>query len=121
MSDQQEPESHLGHYRTLDGKTLFVYARTNQQKVLIVSADCIGLLKKGCVLMTPDEEFILAFSYDIEETNSQAVSMMECTGNSIDGELMKFIIKDGAKPRRKKKAKNEKAGTERTDRSTSGA
>jgi hypothetical protein len=114
--DNNLPESHLGNFRTMQGKTLFVYARTNQQKILIVSPDCIGMLKKGCVLMTPDEEFVLAFSYDIEETNAQATAMMECTGNTIDGEIMKFIIKDGARPKRKKKKTDAKeTGTERTD------
>lgn len=87
---------------------LFLYTRKADQAVLIVSNEVIKMLRSGNILMTPDGAFILAYSYDMEETANQATMMMQCSG-TIDPEIMQFILKEGA--RRKKKVKDAMANT----------
>lgn len=101
MAEEQEPikRPHVGTLKTLKGESLFVYIRTTPQKVLIVSEKALELLKVGNIIISPDEELILAYSYDLNETSAQADLMLKCTGNVIDGDLVNHIILDGARPK----------------------
>lgn len=87
---------------------LFLYTRKGEQSVLIVGAEVISMLRKGNIMMTPDGAFVLAYSYDMAESANQAEMMMQCSG-TVDPEILKFIVKEGARP--KKKVKHDVANT----------
>lgn len=88
-------------------QTLFLYAATSEGKSsFILSAKCFELLKKGNVIFSPDGSIVLSYSHDIEESSHQMDAMVSCTG-VIDKELLGFIIREGARPPKKKGKKKD--------------
>lgn len=83
--------------------TLFLFTVTDGNAVLILSDEVIKLLKKGAVLVTPHSSLIVSYSHDIEESAGQMEMMTKCTGGMIDKELLGFIVREGARPKKKRK------------------
>lgn len=92
--------------------TLFLYAATPEGKAsFILSADAIKLLKSGNIIVSPDGSIILSYSHDIEESAGQMDMMVACSGGTVDKELLGFIIREGARPpKKKRKTRNDKSG-----------
>ena len=92
-------------------QTLFLYAATSEGKAsFILSAKCFELLKKGNIVVSPDGSVVLSYSHDIEESSHQMDAMVSCTG-VVDKELLGFIIREGARPPKKKGKINDKQGS----------
>lgn len=88
-------------------RTLFLYAATPEGKAsIILSAEAFKLLKQGNVIVSPDGGIILSYSHDIEESAGQMDMMVACSGGTVDKELLGFIIREGARPPKKKRKRD---------------
>lgn len=88
-------------------QTLFLYACTPDGKAtVILSKAAFDLLRKGNIIVSPDGQTIVSFAHDIEESSRQLDDMIACTG-MVDKELLGFIIREGARPPKKKRKKTD--------------
>lgn len=92
-------------------RTLFLYACTNDgHATVILSKDAFDRLRKGNIIVSPDGQTIVSFSHDIEESSAQLDNMISCTG-MVDKEVLGFIIREGARPPKKKRKKQDASNT----------
>ena len=95
-----------GDERQQNQPTLFLYAATPEGKAsFILSAAAFKLLKQGNIIVSPDGGIVLSYSHDIEESSGQMDMMVSCSGGVVDKELLGFIIREGARPPKKKRKK----------------
>lgn len=75
---------------------MIYFTTTDGRAVLIVESGNIERLKSGKMMKTPDEQFLVCYTPDMEWTTDQFKAMLAINRN-VDPAVLDFILKEGMK------------------------